>query len=54
MYFSEQQMKSLSQISSATGLSISEIVRRAVDEYLSGQSHIKTDNLAAPDRKVGR
>lgn len=34
MYFTAPQMEKLSHLSDETGLSISELVRRAVDDYL--------------------
>lgn len=38
MYFTAPQMEKLSSLSSSTGLSAAEIVRRAVDEYFIRQS----------------
>lgn len=37
MYFTAPQMEKLTALSSSSGMSISELVRRAVDEYLAGQ-----------------
>lgn len=41
MYFTVPQMNSLTELSASTGLSIAELVRRAVDEYLAGQARKK-------------
>ena len=33
-YLSEKQIKDLKQLSGKTGITVSEIIRRAIDEYL--------------------
>lgn len=41
MYFTAPQMESLTALSISTGLSIAELVRRAVDKYLAGEARKK-------------
>ena len=43
MYFTAPQMEKLSIMSESTGLSVAELVRRAVDEYLHRNRSRKTD-----------
>lgn len=41
MYFTGPQMDTLAAMSASTGLSIAELVRRAVDEYLAAAGKSK-------------
>lgn len=43
MYFTDQQVEKLNLIETETGIKFSELVRRAVDEYLDGR---KTNNFS--------
>jgi len=39
-YLSEIEIKGLKKLSKKTGLSVSELIRRAIDEYLSKQESV--------------
>ena len=55
VYFTESQLKALRSASSATGKSISELVRRGVDRYLQSRNETSDEQrIARAMRVAGR
>ena len=44
IYITEKQQKKLKKMSKDTGLSMSELIRRALDEYLNGKKPLSQSN----------